>query len=125
MVAEIIERHKVCPLLLRCFWRHGVHHRPEQFQLDEALPTNDELQIYTWQDASLREIATLVQGVNDLARRRNARLEFSIVYPDRTGKMVMREVGVVHSTRAGPPDQSTLRDLKFQTGDYLDIAIFA
>eukprot|EP00611_Tribonema_gayanum_P027596 TRINITY_DN6867_c0_g1_i1.p2 TRINITY_DN6867_c0_g1~~TRINITY_DN6867_c0_g1_i1.p2 ORF type:complete len:124 (-),score=18.81 TRINITY_DN6867_c0_g1_i1:63-434(-) len=122
-MAEKVDRTKACPFLLRCFLRPNSHNRPDSFQREESLP-RDELQIYTWTDATLREVTSLVQGVHDLPRRRNARLEFSFVYPDKMGKMVMREVGSVHSSRKGPSDDATLKELRFQTGDYIDIAVY-
>ena len=48
--------------------------------------------IYTWADASLRELTTLVQEVQPAARRPSARIEFAFVYPDRKGRNVMRQV---------------------------------
>lgn len=81
----------------------------------------EEVQIYTWSDATLREITELVKEVvcmsllshhghlwhmmaacfpnavcmqvNPAAKRMNARLEFSFVYPDKRGRNVMRVVG--------------------------------
>ncbi len=35
------------------------------------------------------------------------------------------QVGTVHATREGEQDHLTLRALKFQTGDFLDVAIIA
>lgn len=49
-------------------------------------------QIYTWHDATLRELCDLVKEVNPLARQRNARLGFAFVYPDKRGVNVMRQV---------------------------------
>lgn len=80
--------------------------------------------MYTWEDASLREICELVQDTNEAARRPNAKLSFAFIYPDRTGRNVMRQVGVVHSTIPGNDDAATLRSLKFQTGDFLSVAIY-
>ncbi|CAM9359185.1 unnamed protein product, partial [Choristocarpus tenellus] len=114
---------QVCPLLLRCFWRPNQHHRAEEFGgMGGPLP-KDELQIYTWPDATMREIATLIQDVVPMARRRTARLSFAFVYPDSQGRNAVKEVASVGSARSGPDDNRTLRDLKFQTGDYLDLAI--
>lgn len=61
------------------------------------------MQIYTWYacvrdggdirlDANLRELAQLVQEVIPDARKRGARFTFAMVYPDRFGKPVVREV---------------------------------
>ncbi len=52
-------------------------------------------QIYTWMDASLRELTDLVKEVNVHARNRSSRLSFALVYPDRRGINVIRQVCVV------------------------------
>lgn len=48
--------------------------------------------MYTWPDASLRELTDLVKEVQPAARRSTARLEFALVYPDKRGRNVMRVV---------------------------------
>lgn len=114
---------QVCPLLLRVFPKTGAHHRLEDFATRGSEP-KEEIQVYTWQDATLRELCDLVQEVNDAARRPSARLSFAFIYPDRTGRNVMRQVGVVHSSRPGPDDKAALRQLKFQIGDFLSVSIY-
>lgn len=47
--------------------------------------------MYTWMDATLRELTELIQEVQPAARRQQARLEFALVYPDRRGRNVLRE----------------------------------
>jgi histone deacetylase complex subunit SAP18 len=113
---------QVCPLLLRIFPRKGSHYRLDAFERRDRLP-EQEVQVHTWPDASLRELCDLLQDVNPDAKKPNARISFSLVYPDRTGRNTMRNVGVVHSTRPSNDDDATLRELKFQTGDYLAVAI--
>ncbi len=44
---------QVCPLLLRVFPRLGAHHQLEDFARRGDEP-KDEVQIYTWMDATLR-----------------------------------------------------------------------
>ncbi|GIL93322.1 hypothetical protein Vretimale_19743 [Volvox reticuliferus] len=119
---EEINREKTCPLLMRVFPRQGGHHKLEEFADRNSLP--DEIAIYTWMDADLRELSDLIKDVQPAARNRNARISFAFVYPDRRGRNVMRQVGVVHSTRPGEDDSKTLRQLNFQTGDYLDVSIY-
>ena len=50
------------------------------------------MQVYTWPDASLRELTDLVKEVKSEARRTTARFEFAFVYPDRRGRNVLRQV---------------------------------
>lgn len=83
----------------------------------------DEVQIYTWKDATLRELTDLVIAISILiqtlslfslqifplsasltlcfpqvkevapaARRRNAKLSFAFVFPDKNGRFKVQEV---------------------------------
>ena len=40
------------------------------------------------------------------------------------GRHVLRDVGIVRSAGEGPQDNLTLAEIKHQTGDYLDVAVF-
>ena len=42
----------------------------------------NELQIYTWMDATLKELTGLIKEVNPESRRRGTYFDFAIVYPD-------------------------------------------
>ncbi|KAL3678698.1 hypothetical protein R1sor_021654 [Riccia sorocarpa] len=122
----LVDREKTCPLLLRVFTKIGGHHTVEDFAVRGKEP-KEEVQIYTWRDATLRELTELVKEVSPAARRREARLSFAFVYPDRRGRNVIRNVGMTHSngnSRRGGDDGRSLAELSFQTGDFLDVAIF-
>ncbi|OMO78711.1 Sin3 associated polypeptide p18 [Corchorus capsularis] len=121
---EPVDREKTCPLLLRVFTKIGSHHSSEDFAVRGKEP-KDEVQIYTWKDATLRELTDLVKEVAPAARRRDARLSFAFVYPDKKGRFVMREVGMTFSygNARRVDDIKTLAELNFQIGDYLDVAI--
>lgn len=87
--------------------------------IDWGGPSNNaravlQVQIYTWPDATLRELTDLVKEVQPAARRTTARLEFALIYPDKKGRNVMRVIGGAHSTRPGPDDIKTLKQLNFQ-----------
>ncbi|VVB03479.1 unnamed protein product [Arabis nemorensis] len=103
----------------------GGHHTKEDYAVRGKEP-KDEVQIYTWKDANLRELTDLVKEVSVAARRRNARLSFAFVYPDKNGRFIVREVGETMSypNRKQPDDTKTLSDLDFEIGDYLDVAIY-
>merc|ERR1719436_1300766 len=87
-------------------------------------PTN-ELQIYTWLDATLKELEGLVKEVNPEARRRGTYFDFALVYPDlRQGpRCQTRDIGTTVASNRGPDDGKTLHDVKFVIGDYIDVAI--
>ncbi|GAB4856955.1 hypothetical protein Ancab_014873 [Ancistrocladus abbreviatus] len=121
---EPVDREKTCPLLLRVFTKIGGHHKREDFKSRGKEP-KDEVQIYTWKDATLRELTDLVKEVSPAARRRDAKLSFAFVYPDKSGQFTLKEVGMTYSYGNGRrlDDSKTLQDLKFEIGDYLDVAI--
>ena len=79
--------------------------------------------MHTWMDATLRELSDLIKEASPSARDRNSQLSLAVVYPDRRGVMVLKEVGIIHALRHGPDDLKTLEKLQFQTGDFLDCAV--
>jgi len=123
--APEIDREKTCPLLLRVFPKVGGVHELGEYDLREGRVPAGELQIYTWRDASLRELTELVKEVQPAARRREARLQFALVYPDRQGRLTRRPLGTVHAApgKRSEAERHTLHSLQFQTGDFMDVAI--
>jgi hypothetical protein len=57
------------------------------------------------------------------ARKRNSEMRFAFIYPDLKGRVQRKEVGRVHSTMKGPDDYKSLQQLRFVTGDFVDVAI--
>lgn len=116
-------------LLTLFLWQIGAHHSEVDFAVRGNEP-KDEVQIYTWKDATLRELTDLVcylsftmswvmssyplsyiwlnnsillaqkmilvlcqvKEIAPEARRRNARLSFAFVYPDKRGRFVVKQV---------------------------------
>ncbi|CAL8086642.1 unnamed protein product [Orchesella dallaii] len=118
---KAIDREKTCPLLLRVFCSTGRHNSLQEYS-NGSVPAN-ELQIYTWIDATLKEISGLVKEVNPDARRHGTVFDFSLVYPDKFRGYRARSVGTTVSGQKTPDDNKTLSQLRFTIGDYLDIAI--
>merc|ERR1719491_503245 len=119
-----LDRSKTCPFLLRIFHKIGGHHGLEAFSVRGKEPVDSELQVYTWPDVTLRELVDLVKDVEPAARETNARLCFRLIYPDKTGKNVMSDLGTVNVGKPGSDDQKQLSSSKFQQGDLVDLAIF-
>ncbi|XP_050377530.1 histone deacetylase complex subunit SAP18-like [Argentina anserina] len=122
---EPVDREKTCPLLLRVFTKNGGHHTQQDFA-ERGKEPKDEVQIYTWKDATLRELTDLVKEIAPSARRRNAQLSFAFVYPDKGGRFVLKKVGMTHAhgnMGRRIDDIKSLNELRFQIGDYLDVAI--
>ena len=97
-------------------------------------------------DASLRELAGLIQQVNPESRSPSRELSFAFVYPDKSGTNVIKHVMTIPSRAPTQPiegssrgrggaaaqqalarliaaDQKQLQQLKFETGDSLSVAL--
>jgi len=120
-----IDREKTCPLLLRVFCSTGRHNSLQDFS-NGQVPGN-ELQIYTWMDATLKELSSLVKEVNPDARRPGTVFDFSLVYPDMRPRDYRgyrsRSIGTTVSHQKTMDENKSLALVRFCIGDYLDIAI--
>ena len=65
--------------------------KPQEFQTTMnnyclgKVPTN-ELQIYTWKDATLKELTSLVREVNPDSRRKGTFFDFALIYPSPSSR---------------------------------------
>lgn len=126
-VMEEIDRSVRVPFLLRVFWRMNRHNPTHEYKTTDgrsaSFPLN-EVQMYTWSDATLRELTELLKStVGDARSNRNASLEFTIMALRNT-VYVPRNAGKISLSRAGPDDEKTLNALQFDIGDCIDVAIF-
>ncbi|KAL0582477.1 hypothetical protein ABG067_007653 [Albugo candida] len=100
--------------------------RLEEYASMEDTPIAHELHIYTWPDATLREIADLIHDSTEEARKPNIRMGFSIVFSDHRGRYIMRKAGWVYTNRRKSIEEDkTLAQIGFQPGDFLDIALLS
>ncbi|KAG0264497.1 hypothetical protein BG011_006662 [Mortierella polycephala] len=111
---EEIDREKLCPFLLRMYYRNGQHHRADDFSPTSTPPPAEELRLYTWKSATLGEITSLVKqaipDVIDLVGP-SGQLAFRHVYLDTArGTFVGRDVGTVRldNVLIDPSSASTL-----------------
>lgn len=128
-----IDRETKCPLLLRVFCATSRHNSISDYNKGKV-PTN-ELQIYTWKDASLKELTSLVREVNTESRRKGTFFDFALIYPSPSSRgnfqrqtnqfmdYISKEIGTTVSGRKGVDDSKTLQQCGFVIGDYLDISI--
>lgn len=117
-----INREETAPFLLRVFCAQHRHNNIREYAKGNT-PEN-EVQIYTWLDASLKELTGLIKEVNPEARRKGTMFEFALVYPDlRMGNYLSRDIGNTSAGNKGNDDSKTLGDAKFSIGDYLNVAI--
>ncbi|KAI0272838.1 Sin3 associated polypeptide p18-domain-containing protein [Russula aff. rugulosa BPL654] len=145
----IVDREKTAPFLIRAFVKVGSFHRLSQFQ-DGPLPITDELQIFTWKDATLFELLTTIRNSapNTIEYRHPlSRYSFRTIYADagNRGQFAQKDLGIVYSRDtlgdlgtaerlldddSGVQDSSdrqkdarTLDELRFVPGDYLCVAV--
>ncbi len=110
-------------MLLRVFCNYTGRHNSRSDYNRSNVPSN-ELQIYTWLDATLREITNLITEVNPEAKRKGTFFNFCVCYPNPNGPgFRMREIGSTTSGKRGPDDKASLQSKRFIVGDYLDVAI--
>ncbi|KAI0787138.1 Sin3 associated polypeptide p18-domain-containing protein [Irpex lacteus] len=97
----IVDREKTAPFLIRAFIKVGAFHRLTQFE-DGPLPITDEQQIFTWRDATLREVLTTLRSTAPPSteyRHPLARYSFRAVYADSAnrGRAAQKDLGTVYS----------------------------
>jgi histone deacetylase complex subunit SAP18 len=59
------------------------------------------LAIYTWPDATLRELTEHVTREVEAARKKGVELRFSLIFPDKDGKLKRKELGSVFIGKKG------------------------
>ncbi|KAL4076308.1 Sin3 associated polypeptide p18-domain-containing protein [Scleroderma yunnanense] len=97
----IVSREKTAPFLIRTFVKVGTFHRLSLFE-EGTLPTTDEQQIFTWKDATLREVLTTLRSaapqIPEL-RHPLAKYSFRAIYADAAnrGRFAQKELGMVYS----------------------------
>ena len=124
-----------CPMLVRVFLRFGQHNAVSAYE--SGLP-QDELHFYLWPLSTLRDLTELISEVKPGIRRPRVQLSFAIVYPDKRGRQTMKNVSLSSSflsfaqvgevnghatSRPSAEDQRTLQALRFEAGDFLDVAV--
>lgn len=116
-----IDRQKNTPFLLRLFYKIGGFHSIDEFQPNNQ-PITDEIQIYTWKDASLHELAQLLAKA--IPDNNHTRFSFRLIYNDNyREKYQTKDIGHVLLLSKGLEADRTLEDVRFVIGDWIDVAI--
>jgi histone deacetylase complex subunit SAP18 len=103
--------------------KRGEHHKVDSFYNRAQELVEDEVQIYTWKDATLLELTQLIQQVKPFARERGVQMKFNLVQPQR-GKFTERYIGTVKGdAKRSEDDKRMLQDTSFEIGDYIDVAV--
>ncbi|KAI0638647.1 Sin3 associated polypeptide p18-domain-containing protein [Trametes polyzona] len=147
-----VDREKTAPFLIRTFIKIGTFHRLQQFEDGPLPPPTEEQQVYTWKDATLREVLTTLRSTAPNSteyRHPLARYSFRAVYADAAarGRFAQKELGTVYSrdilgepgsldhpaprlledneaeSAQGSEQDRTLEELRFVPGDYLCVAV--
>ena len=126
-----IDRTLVCPFLLRLFVS-----RDNFTPLHQFTPTSQpssELRVYTWRDATLAELRSLIAQIHPDAQKRVASLAFRLVFVDHqhlrnTGqaKFTAKEMGIINNWQdesTNLDQKKTLDQCQFVIGDYVDVSI--
>ncbi|KAI6237332.1 hypothetical protein M3Y95_00253900 [Aphelenchoides besseyi] len=117
-----IDRQKIVPMLCRIFCSQGRHN--PVFEYERGQTPSNELQIYTWKDCTLRELANLIKDVNPESRKKGVEFRFAFATPHaRNPRFVMTDIGNVVNGQRGPDDTKTLGQCSYVIGDYIDVAI--
>lgn len=118
-----IDRQNICPMLVRVFYTtNGRHHRISEYAFG-MVPRN-ELQIYTWMDATLGELSHLVRNMTPGSDCKGTIFNIAIVYPKRSSRsFIIRDIGETCTGFKTRDDGRTLAEARFTNGDFLDIAI--
>jgi len=117
-----LDRSEACPSLLRVFIKTNEAFREEEL-VGNKIP-GTEIQLHVWKDSTLRELTDLLKEVEPTTRKWGTRLTFSLLFPDKRGKNVMKEIGAVDAHRTGKDDGKTLDGIHFQPGDSIGVAIY-
>ncbi len=100
---------------------NGRHNRNSDY--NRGVPGN-ELQIYTWLDATLKELTRLITEVYPNTKVKGTVFSFAVCWPSpRLSVFTMKDIGRTVIGQKGPDDNMTLKQKQFVIGDYLDVAI--
>ncbi|KNC98313.1 uncharacterized protein SPPG_06706 [Spizellomyces punctatus DAOM BR117] len=119
-----VDREKTCPFLVRMYVSTKGDLRVEDLERD-GLPERDEHLVYTWKDATLRELASLLQTTYPAAKPREVRISFRAISRVSTRPLQFRciPLGNVFNFRSSYDDTKTLSDLRFVVGDAVLVSI--
>ena len=120
-----VDREKTCPFLLRIFYKVNSFNSLNLFS-NGKFPS--ELNIYTWEDADLEELAKFIHlALKETVLGAYDYYKFSRIYYDFKGTLLRDEVGKVvinnKSSKLNENTKKTLKEIGFQIGDYFDINI--
>ena len=109
-------------MLLRVFINFESHHPLSEYA-DGKFPSN-QLQIYTWLNADLLELTSLIKEMKPEAAKTRTAFKFAVIYADRSSpRFYINHLGSTVVGYRGPDDFKMLKDTRFNHGDYLSVCI--
>ena len=90
----IFRKQTKAAIIIQCFWKLNQHNAPIDYRhASKGILPNQEVQIYTWLNASLLEINEILKDVIAPMQGANVSVVFNIVYVDNSnGHFAMRRV---------------------------------
>jgi histone deacetylase complex subunit SAP18 len=96
MATMEVDRMKTTPFLLRCFWRLHRNNGLNAYRMaGQGMLPKAEVQIYTWLDASLKELSELLKDAIPGAADPGAILIIMTVGIDQRGSLAMKNVSAL------------------------------
>ena len=120
-----VNREKTCPFLLRVFYKINGNNHLSDFEGEKFPP---ELNIYTWEDANLKELAKFIHdALKDTVIGMYDLYQFSRIHYDSDGTLLRDYSGSVvindKKSKLNKNMKTSLKEIGFQIGDYFDINI--
>lgn len=87
---------------------------------------SSHVEIYTWKDCTLHELGTLLSLALPEHVPARSRCSFRLIFADtRSGRYVCKDLGsVLLSGGDDPEGKKTLDEIRFVTGDWVDVAVY-
>ncbi|KAI5801118.1 Sin3 associated polypeptide p18-domain-containing protein [Geopyxis carbonaria] len=123
-----VDRQRTTPFLLKLFYRSGGFHRLDDFR-SHSQP-REHIQIYTWRDCTLHELAILLSDALPAVCSPRSRCGFRLIFADtRYGNVryTSKDLGAVVPAGDASLDivaKKTLSEVQFVVGDWIDVAVY-
>ena len=113
---SLVNRLSVCPTLIRTFFQKDEHHTIANFMKEFPTP---EIYVYTWKDATLREISYSIIRSAKLDHVKT--MSFIMIYPNmEDGGWGMKPLAIVDLTST-EISTNTLESYGYMPGFMLDV----
>ncbi|KAJ3020450.1 hypothetical protein HKX48_000789 [Thoreauomyces humboldtii] len=120
-----VDRKETCPFLVKIYLNTDRTVSGAELERLGLSPKHD-VDIHTWKDATLREIATLLGDTQPTAKDRGTAITFQMIIENNPSqKIKLVPLGMVYNDRRSADDARTLEMLRFMPGDSLMVTILS